>query len=123
MYIYSYEKYFIYINNHPPMQTTIEKITDLNIYKMLSDSIRLRIMKLLIERERNVSDIINAFNIDQPLISHKLKELRENGLVVSYRSGRNIIYKISNESLINIIKITENTGNKLDKICNCVECN
>ncbi len=122
MYIYSYEKYFIYINNYPPMQKTIEKITDLSIYKMLSDNIRLRIMKLLMERERNVSDIINAFSIDQPLISHKLRELRENGLVVSYRSGRNIIYKISSESLINIIKITENTGNKLDKTCNCAEC-
>ncbi len=105
------------------MQKKPEKIIDLNVYKMLSDEIRLKIIKLLINGEKNVSDIINNFNIDQPLISHKLRELRENGLLISYRSGKNIIYKISDKSLINIIKITEIAGNKIDKICNCVECN
>ncbi len=105
------------------MQKKPEKITDLNVYKMLSDEIRLKIIKLLINGEKNVSDIINNFNIDQPLISHKLRELRENGLLISYRSGKNIIYKISDKSLINIIRITEIAGNKIDKICNCVECN
>ncbi len=99
-----------------------EKITDLNIYKMLSDNIRLKIIKLLIKNEMNVSDIINHFKVDQPLISHKLKELRENGLVKSYRSGKNIIYKISDKSIIIVIKNTEKAGNIIEKICECAEC-
>lgn len=48
--------------------------------------------------------------MDQPLISHKLKDLRENGLVISYRSGKNIIYKISDDSLRNLLRAGSEAG-------------
>ncbi|WP_337860315.1 metalloregulator ArsR/SmtB family transcription factor [Ferroplasma sp.] len=100
----------------------MEKIRDINIYKMLSDEIRLEILKLLSTKDASVGEIIGKVNADQPLISHKLKELRENGLVISQRSGRNIIYSLSDKSLNDVLNITESTGNKIDLACNCAEC-
>jgi Predicted transcriptional regulators len=112
-------KYYLYMDLIFPL---MEKIRDINIYKMLSDEIRLKIMKELSEKDMPVSDIVNAFDVEQPLISHKLKELRENGMVISRRSGKNVIYSISDELLNNVLHITENAGDKLDYTCNCVEC-
>jgi len=112
-------KYYLYIDL---ISCQMEKIRDVNIYKMLSDEIRLHIMKLLSEKDMPVSDIVNALNIEQPLISHKLKELRENGMTISRKSGKNIIYSISDTLLEDVPRVTENAGNKLDLACNCVEC-
>jgi ArsR family transcriptional regulator len=100
----------------------MEKIRDINIYKMLSDSIRLEILKTLSVRDESVGEIMEKVIANQPLISHKLKELRENGLVTSHRSGRKIIYSLSDNSLKDILNLTENAGNKINRECNCAEC-
>ena len=100
----------------------MDKITDVNIYKMLSDEIRLKILKMLSIKNMAVGAIVEETGIDQPLISHKLKELRENGLTVSYRSGKNIIYSLSSDSLKRVISVVEDAGNIVDHVCNCVEC-
>lgn len=100
----------------------MEKITDLNIYKMLSDEIRLKILKMLSIKNMAVGEIVEEIGIDQPLVSHKLKELRENGLTVSYRSGKNVIYSLSSESLKKVISVVEEAGSTVDYVCNCVEC-
>ncbi|WP_298276433.1 helix-turn-helix transcriptional regulator [Ferroplasma sp.] len=100
----------------------MEKITDLNIYKMLSDELRLKILKMLSVKNMAVGEIVEKTGIDQPLISHKLKELRENGLTVSYRSGKNIIYSLASDSLKEVISVVEAAGSKIDYVCNCVEC-
>jgi DNA-binding transcriptional ArsR family regulator len=100
----------------------MKKIKDMNIYKMLSDEIRLGILKILSDRDMSVGDLVNSFGLEQPLISHKLKELRENGLVSSRRSGKSIIYSISDKSLKDVLLVTENAGNRIDFVCNCAEC-
>ncbi|WMT51522.1 MAG: metalloregulator ArsR/SmtB family transcription factor [Ferroplasma sp.] len=100
----------------------MEKITDLNIYKMLSDEVRLKILKMLSIQNMAVGEIVEKTGMDQPLISHKLKELRENGLTLSYRSGKSIIYSLSSDSLKEVISVVESAGNKIDYVCNCVEC-
>ncbi len=105
------------------MNSPLNKVSDVNIYKMLSDESRLKIIKLLSQGEMDVSTIIDKLAINQSLVSHKLKELRENGLVISYRSGKNIIYKISDDLLKNVVKTAEDAGNRIETICRCVECN
>ncbi|KPV46366.1 hypothetical protein SE19_05875, partial [Acidiplasma aeolicum] len=100
----------------------LNKIGEANIYKMLSDETRLKILKLLSSESLSVSGIINKMGMDQPLISHKLKDLRENGLVISYRSGKNIIYKISDDSLRNLLRAGSEAGKKIERICKCAEC-
>lgn len=99
-----------------------EKVGDLSIYKMLSDETKLRILKILSLNEKCVSDLIEDTGVSQTLVSHKLKDLRENGLVSSYRSGKKIIYKLSDDSLSQLLDYGKKAGNKIMKICECVEC-
>ncbi|MEM0139833.1 MAG: metalloregulator ArsR/SmtB family transcription factor [Ferroplasma sp.] len=100
----------------------MEKIGDINIFKMLGDNTRLRIVKLLINKNMDVNSIVDAIKCDQPLVSHKLKELRENGIVMSYREGKNIVYKITDKSISSVIRSAEKAGKIIDYACKCVEC-
>lgn len=104
------------------METTSENIGDLSIYKMLSDETKLRILKILSRGERCVGDLTDDIGVSQTLISHKLKDLRENGMVTSERSGKKIIYRISDQSLSELLDFGEATGSRILKECNCVEC-
>lgn len=104
------------------MEHSNEPIGDLEIYRILSDRIRLKIIKLLLKSRMSVTDIISETGESQSLISHKLKDMRENGIVVSYRSGKNIIYDLSSRDLITLIKTGEQTGKNIPRACNCVEC-
>ena len=98
-------------------------ISETEIYKLLSDDLRLKIVKMLVKSEMNVSEIIDKCNKDQPLISHKLKELRENGILISYRSGKNIVYKLSDPCIKNVINTVEAASLRIIRTCKCVECN
>lgn len=104
------------------MKQNAEGVGDLTLYKMMSDETKLNILKYLISGERCVSEITDEIGISQPLVSHKLKDLRESGLVMSYRSGKNIIYAVSDESIGALLEAGERVGKSLQKTCNCVEC-
>ncbi|MEM0155634.1 MAG: metalloregulator ArsR/SmtB family transcription factor [Thermoplasmataceae archaeon] len=97
-------------------------VGDLLIYKMLSDNLRLQIVKILSSGEQCVGDLVRKTCHSQSLISHKLKDLRETGLVTSHYSGKRIIYNLSDDSLKKLLKQGENTGNLISERCECVEC-
>ena len=51
--------------------------------KALADDTRQRILEMLLEGERSVGNIADAFIISQPTISHHLNVLKQFGLVAS----------------------------------------
>ncbi len=58
-------------------------------FKALSDSVRLRIVTQLAARaELNVSELVEALEVSQPLISWHLRRLEKVGLVKVRRKGR-----------------------------------
>lgn len=58
-------------------------------FKALSDSARLRIVaQLAANVELNVSELVEALEVSQPLISWHLRRLEKVGLVVVRRKGR-----------------------------------
>lgn len=104
------------------MAEALSPIGDLEIYKMLSDSLRLKILKLLSKNKLCVGEIVSETGESQPLISHKLKDLREKGLVVSFRNGKNIIYELVDPSIRDLLRLGETTGTQVANTCSCVEC-
>ena len=70
---------------------------DLRLFKALADETRLRIVRLLLERTLCVCELIDILGLEQSRISHKLKVLRDAGLVEDRRIGRWIIYRIPKE--------------------------
>jgi ArsR family transcriptional regulator len=66
----------------------------LAILRALGDEMRLRILRALFEKPRNVSELVNVLDVSQPDVSHHLRRLREAGLVEGKREGRRIRYEI-----------------------------
>ncbi|AJQ26968.1 ArsR/SmtB family transcription factor [Pelosinus fermentans] len=68
------------------------------IFKALGDDIRLEIVKMLIDKELCVCDILAAFDKSQPAISHHLKVLKQSGIVVDKRDGKWVYYQLNPEA-------------------------
>ena len=65
------------------------------IFKQLSDGTRLRILWLLCHCEECVNNIAAAMGMSAPAVSHHLKVLKNVGLIVSRRDGKEIYYKLA----------------------------
>ena len=71
---------------------------------ILADENRLAILTLLGKnRELCARDILAGLNISQPTLSHHMSVLLENHLVEARKSGRWVFYRISNESILELI--------------------
>jgi ArsR family transcriptional regulator len=66
--------------------------------KTLGDETRQRILRILAdEGEKNVSDIVGAFDVSQPTISHHLNILRQFGLVTRRKEGKQVFYELNRD--------------------------
>lgn len=72
------------------------------LFKALGDETRLAIVQMLVGKELCVCDILNAFDMSQPAISHHLKLLRQAGVVLDAREGKWIYYSL-NPATINLM--------------------
>jgi ArsR family transcriptional regulator len=68
--------------------------------KALADETRQRILEMLLERELCVSDIVDAFDMSQPTISHHLGVLRQFNLVTSRKDGKQVYYAINRDNVV-----------------------
>lgn len=65
--------------------------------KVLSDQTRLFVLEELLAGSKNVSELNAKLRIDQSLLSHHLKVLRDAGLVRTSREGKAVRYEIAPE--------------------------
>jgi len=73
-------------------------------FKALSDSTRLRIVKMLAKREMCVCEVMVALGLTQPNASHHLNILEREGIVKKRREGKWIIYRLSTPKVIALIE-------------------
>jgi ArsR family transcriptional regulator len=59
---------------------------------------RLRIVRRLADGPATVGELIDHVGLSQPLVSHHLRRLREAGLVISRRAGRETICSLRAET-------------------------
>ena len=76
------------------------------LYKVLSDPTRLRILLLLKEGEHNVTAISEQFGMEQSAVSHQLKLLRDSRVVKARREGKTIFYTLDDHHVIDILNQT-----------------
>jgi DNA-binding transcriptional ArsR family regulator/AraC-like DNA-binding protein len=81
------------------LQESVETIgsfqTVADVFKQLSDSSRVRIFWLLCHCEECVIDLSAMVGMSSPAVSHHLRQLRESGLLVSRRVGKEVYYRAS----------------------------
>lgn len=68
--------------------------------KALADDTRQGILTLLLEGEMSVGEIVDAFTISQPTVSHHLNVLKRYGLVTSRREGQQVFYAINQNNVV-----------------------
>lgn len=92
------------------------------IFKALGDETRLDIVIMLKGKELCVCDIIDAFNLSQPAISHHLKILRQAGIINDTKEGKWVYYRI-NQNVFQVIKQFvhefEQHGDKQERCSSC----
>ncbi len=70
----------------------------LNLFSLLSDKTRLRILLLLSGKELCVCDIFAALDMSQPRVSRQLALLKQAGVIRDRREGKWIHYSIDESS-------------------------
>ena len=73
------------------------------LFRVFGDSTRIKILCALFEQERNVTEICELVGMSQSAISHQLKLLKSAKLVVSRRSGKQMIYSLADEHIKTIV--------------------
>ena len=76
-----------------------------NFFQTIGEANRLRIISFIGKEERSVSEIVKNTNLSQPLVSHHLRTLKEQGIVQTKRNGPFIFYKLRNPKLLEMLAI------------------
>ena len=85
------------IISHMPEQSTIVSVSE--AMKQLGDPSRLRIFWLLCHCEECVTDIAAMVEMSSPAVSHHLRLLKDSGLIVSQRKGKEMFYRAADTDL------------------------
>jgi len=64
----------------------------INLFRLLADPTRLRLLLLLEEEELSVAELQQILNMGQSRISSHLAQLKRAGVVTDRRSGKNVYY-------------------------------
>lgn len=68
-----------------------------SLLKVLADPTRLAIVEQLMDGPRHVGEVNRVLGVEQTLLSHHLRVLREAGLVTAEREGKALLYQLAPE--------------------------
>ncbi|MBE0690257.1 MAG: winged helix-turn-helix transcriptional regulator, partial [Anaerolineae bacterium] len=71
----------------------------------LADPTRILIIYALAERSWNVTELADHLDVAQPVISRHLNILRERGIVVAEREGRNVGYQLADDRIVEALNL------------------
>jgi DNA-binding transcriptional ArsR family regulator len=77
-----------------------------DLYKVISDSTRVKIIVALEISELCVCDIASVVGISQSAVSHQLRLLRGERIVKKRRAGKTMFYSLDDEHIISILRIS-----------------
>ncbi|NLJ84936.1 MAG: helix-turn-helix transcriptional regulator [Firmicutes bacterium] len=74
------------------------------LFKVLADETRTKIIYLLSEQELCVCDLAELLDMSMPAISHHLRLLRAMRLVRYRREGKQVYYTLDDDHIVNLIQ-------------------
>lgn len=74
-----------------------------DIFKQLSDGTRLRLFWILCHCEECVTNLSSMMGMSSPALSHHLKQLKNTGLVISRRSGKEVYYRAVDTAAVRLL--------------------
>ena len=76
-----------------------------DLFSALSDPTRLRIISVLLDRERNVGDIAAQLEMTESAVSHQLRGLRQMKLLRSRKNGRQVYYALDDDHVKKLYRL------------------
>jgi ArsR family transcriptional regulator len=77
------------------------------IYKALAHPIRIKIVMSLLDGPLCVCVLNENVEFSQSNLSQHLKILKDSGILTSEKNGIRIMYKIKDDEVLNLLKVTE----------------
>ena len=74
------------------------------MFRLMGDANRLRILMLVLDRPRAVGDIAAAAGLSQSLVSHNLGRLRVSRLVRAERRGKQVFYVAADQHVRRVLQ-------------------
>ena len=75
-------------------------------FTALGHPLRIRVLELLSERDRSVSDLLEHEPVEQPYLSQQLAVLRRAGFVVARREGANVVYALADPRVADLLAVS-----------------
>jgi ArsR family transcriptional regulator len=76
-------------------------------FKCLSEPSRLKILWALADGELCVDHIVEAVGGNQSAVSHQLRLLKDNRIIKCRRDGKNMLYSVSDDHIMMMIKVAK----------------
>ena len=74
-----------------------------DLFKVFSDTTRIKILYALMGRELCVADIAEETDSTQSAVSHQLRTLKQARLVRFQRDGRNVLYSLADDHVYTML--------------------
>jgi len=71
-------------------------------FRVLGEPLRLRILQLLLRRERSVMELAGELQTSQPNVSKHLRRLQDAGLLRRRQEGNTAYYSIADDSVVEL---------------------
>ena len=84
-------------------QQYIQPLAD--VFKVLGDPTRLRILRVLMNQEVCVRDIADELGMGQSAVSHQLRILRDARLVQFRRDGKTVYYSLADAHVFTLLAV------------------
>lgn len=84
-------------------QQYIQPLAD--VFKVLGDPTRLRILRVLMNQEVCVRDIADDLGMGQSAVSHQLRILRDARLVQFRRDGKTVYYSLADAHVFTLLDV------------------
>lgn len=89
------------------METSASELEQVvQLFKVLSDRNRLKILLFLQTGEKNVTTIAQEMDMEQSAVSHQLRLLRDKHIVKTRREGKAILYSLDDHHVVEVLTKT-----------------
>lgn len=98
------------MTTHPQSTRPFDELDDqtsqrlADIFKLLGDPTRIKLLALLTSDEMRVSDIADALGMGQSAISHQLRVLRDARLVKFRKEGKEAWYSLDDDHVVKLMR-------------------
>jgi ArsR family transcriptional regulator, lead/cadmium/zinc/bismuth-responsive transcriptional repressor len=74
------------------------------LFRAFSDTSRVRLVSALSRQETNVGGLAEMIGLSESAVSHHLRGLRQMGLVVARRRGKEVFYRILDRHILTLFE-------------------